>query len=77
MSKLRRRLAGPILAAGLLLGATATTAGAQIDRMVDDFDVQCVYYTETSGSCVSTTRYSDGSIEHKWYVFWGNWYAQV
>jgi hypothetical protein len=77
VSKLRRRLAGPVLAAGLLVGALAFPSAALAQRVAEDFNMVCVYYTEMSGSCVSTTHWSDGTVEHRWYVFSGNWYMQL
>jgi hypothetical protein len=76
VSTLRRRVAAAVLAGGLLVGA-AFPGVALAQREAIDFNMVCVYYTETAGSCVSTTHYSDGGIEHRWYVFWGNWYAEV
>jgi hypothetical protein len=77
VARLRKRLAGPLLAFALLLGAAVFPSAAMAQRMAEGFDMQCVYYTETSGACVSTTHWSDGTVEHRWYVFWGNWYAEV
>ena len=74
-SLLRRRLSGPVLAAALLVGAAVFPSAALAQREVDGWDIQCVYYTETAGSCVASTHYSDGTVEFRWYLFWGNSYV--
>jgi hypothetical protein len=64
-------------ALALTLSGAAGVGTAAAQRLAIDYVVTCVYYTETSGSCLATTYYDDGGSSHAFYVFWGNWYAQV
>ena len=77
VAKLRKRLVGPGLAAFLLVAAAVFPSAAMAQRIAEDFDVQCVYYTETAGSCVSTTHWDNGTVTFRWYVFWGNSYLEL
>ena len=73
---LRKRLARLAAAGSLALAVGVSATPAFALRAADDFNVQCVYYTETIGACWSPYR-SDNYIEHHMYFFWGNCYWRV
>jgi len=75
MLVMRRRLARLALATGL---AAIVMVGGAPQRALADSQTTCVYYTETSGSCLTQDFDLDGNLTGtRFYVFWGNWYAEL
>ena len=45
---------------------------------LEDSETTCVYYAETSGSCITRDSDENGDLtESRFYVFWGTWCARI